>query len=329
MTSPRYPVLDQLRVIAMFMVLLVHSPVNEELWTTPVVSFLQRFIAVGAVPAFFMLSGYLGARKLDSRSISFREYSLEKIRTLVIPFLFWNLSVLSLVLLIKILGLDSGFRGQGAYFDVELTFSSIVSAMFGIGRWPIVFQLWFLRDLIVVVFLAFFIRRYLPKIPLLPWLLLLLVPVPMASSLGYYLLGHWMRESLPPDKFPEVRGSVLFCVSWILLGIWMTMGAFVVPYPLLQIGSAAFALMLAIATVSTPWLGRLSVLGPAMFFVYATHSLLFTVIGKMWQVSGLRGYGSIFCYLIVPLIVFPLCVGAYWVLKALSPRLIALATGGR
>ena len=86
MDSKRNPVLDVVRIISMIFVLFIHSPGGDPNFS-PSVYFLKVFIAGGAVPIFFLLSGYLGARKIDDRTVSLAQYSMEKFRTLIIPFL--------------------------------------------------------------------------------------------------------------------------------------------------------------------------------------------------------------------------------------------------
>ena len=328
MDSTRNATLDLIRVTGMLFVMFIHSPLEADIQTSPAMFFLKHFIARGAVPVFFLLSGYLGARRINSSSCSAKSFIKGKLETLVVPFLFWNSFVLLLVFLAKYAGLDSIARGNGTYFDVELSASSIGCALFGIGRYPIVYQFWFLRDLIVVTFVAFALCRYAPKVPLLPWLLFF-VPLPMASSLGYYLLGHQLNANLPPDRFPDVRPSCLYCGCWFLMGIAILVGSIQIPFPLQQLGSSAFIFMLAIILSWNSFTRRLSVLGPGVFFVYATHEPLQTILAKGWQAFHLPAYGTLFCFLLIPGVVFATCMSAYFVIRRVFPRSMALVTGGR
>jgi surface polysaccharide O-acyltransferase-like enzyme len=328
LNSKRNAILDLVRIIGMILVMLIHSPGDENMKSAPGIFFLRYFIASGAVPVFFMLSGYLGARKIDSASVSIMQYLREKCRTLISPFLFWNTTVLLLVFSAKYMGLDSSFRGAGQYFDVNLTFSSIATALLGIGRLPIVYQFWFLRDLIVVVILVFILRRYVPGIPLLPWLVFF-IPLPIASSLGYYLIGHQLHSILPTTQFPSCRSSTLYCACWLLMGAGVISGIVAIPYPFQQIGSAAFIFMLAIIVSTASFATRLSALGSSVFFVYATHEPLQTIIGKLWQAHQFPAFGSPFCFLIIPAIVFPSCLFACWIMRRMFPRFMLFATGGR
>jgi len=328
MTSPRNAVLDLVRVVGMFFVMFIHSPFDADIKIAPGIFFLKSFLAVGAVPVFFLLSGYLGARKIDSAAVSAKVLFLEKWRSLVVPFLFWNSALLSLIFLLKSIGLESVFKGSGTYFDVNCSISSILSALFGIGRFPIVYQFWFLRDLIVAFLFAFLLCRFFPKIPLLPWFFFF-IPLPMASSLGYYLLGHQLYYSLPPEKFPSFRLSILYCACWCVAGAGILLQIVYIPYPLQQIGSATFIFMLANVFGGVSLFARLSVLAPAVFFIYATHQPLQSIAAKAWQSLHIPAYGTSLCFIFVPAIVFPLCAVSYYLLRSVSPRLLAFATGGR
>src|SRR5436190_10162851 len=105
--------LDITRVFAIGFVMLIHShPVGEWL-QNPVVFLLKNFIAAGAVPIFFLMSGYLGAPELESESLTGPEYFRKKWRSLVVPYLFWSSVVVILVLACRVSGLEARFREQG------------------------------------------------------------------------------------------------------------------------------------------------------------------------------------------------------------------------
>ena len=156
MKTTRLPVLDLVRVISIFVLTLIHCPVTDGGEKLPATSLVKafHFLGSGVPPLFFLLSGYLGACKINDRAVRMGRYAGEKLRTLAVPFLFWNALLLSLIFLAKALGIETITRSGGAYFNVNLTLPSVLSAWLGIGRAPIVYQFWFVRDLIVVSILA-------------------------------------------------------------------------------------------------------------------------------------------------------------------------------
>lgn len=328
MTRNRIATLEILRVVAIVFVMFIHSPVNGDARSSPTIFLLKEFFACGAVTVFFLLSGYLGAKSLQTPELQFSAFTRNKIRTLIIPFLFWNLLVITFVFIAKTSGLTSSFRANGAYFDVEFSLPSIACAILGIGRWPIVYQFWYLRDLIVISFVTFVLCRALPRMPLLPWFFFLL-PIPIAQSLGFYLLGHHLHSIVPPERFPKLRSSLLFCICWFSISIAVLVELVKIPYLIQQIGSACFIMMIAIALSATRLSQQFTLLGSTTFFVYATHEPLQTIIAKTWQALNIPLYGSLFCFLLIPTSVFFICIIVYFLLYKIAPQLLSIATGSR
>lgn len=323
--AARQTKIDILRVIAIFFVMLIHSSADSR---HDLIFFFKVFIANGAVPVFFILSGYLGARKIDSPECSARDYFFAKFHGLIIPYAFWNIVLLGLVLIFKSLGIGDLFRGGGSYFDVEPSISSITSALLGINRFPIVYQFWFLRDLILASFAAFFIIRYLPRIPFLPWLLFF-VPLPIASSLGYFLLGYEIKRLKFDDLDQLFQGVNIFLCVWIIAGIATISGKFSIPYPLVQLGSAAFLIFIANLISHIPHAAKLGALGSATFFVYAVHEPSQTVITKCLEKVGISVEANITWFFVIPFFVFGISSVVFHCLARFLPRFLAMITGGR
>lgn len=305
--------------------MLIHSNSGS---THPLVASVMSFICNGAVPVFFLLSGYLSARKLDSPSCSLREFGISKWHGLIIPFLFWTILTLVLIFSAKAAGLDKAVKGGGHYFGVEPNVESIFSSMFGIGRPLIIYQFWFLRDLIVANFAAFFIIRYLPRIPLLP-LLLFFVPIPMMGSLAYFLTGHELKRFQFADLEKILKGTWIYCLSWLVLGAGITLWKESIPDPIGALGSAAFLIFLAHLIGLSSAGRKLATLGATTFFIYAVHEPAQTIIDKIWTQKGWPGHGSFALFIGIPLAVFVVSTIGYKLLARLSPKSLALMTGGR
>ncbi|MFC1467315.1 acyltransferase family protein [Verrucomicrobiota bacterium] len=317
--------IDLARVIGMIFVMLIHSPFSEE--NNLPHYLLKNYIAGGAVPLFFLMAGYFSTKNMNSSNIKTLDFLKKRFYTLILPFLFWNSAILLLVFIAKLSGISSSFTGEGAYFNVEKNLSSILSALFGIGRGPIVYQFWFLRDLIVVSVTAFLLRKWIVKIPFLAWVLFF-IPLPFAKSMGYYLLGYSVAEN--PVKLQIKKGSCLiFSIIWVGLGIGSFWGVITISAPLQQIGSALFIFLVAQILSDSSIGNRISTLGTAVFFMYATHEPLQTIIAKIWQKTALPGYGSLGCFLIIPVVTFFACWIGYIGVKKFTPRLLPILTGGR
>lgn len=107
-----------------------------------------------AVPLFFIISGYLFFINIDSFNYKIYIRKLRgRFKTLVVPYLFWNLIFILFIALGQLL-LPSLFTGSFKAvkdFSVYEWISMFWSAL-GSGE-PVSFQLWFLRDLIAMVIL--------------------------------------------------------------------------------------------------------------------------------------------------------------------------------
>lgn len=107
-----------------------------------------------AVPAFFFISGYLFFLNMDRWNWKhYAEKLRRRVHTLVVPFLIWNLLVFALYFCIQT------FAPSLIHNEHELIknygIQEYLSAFgFNLYDKPICYQLWFVRDLIVLVLLS-------------------------------------------------------------------------------------------------------------------------------------------------------------------------------
>lgn len=119
---------------------------------------LSQIIARTAVPLFFLISGFLFFYKIEIFNFDiFLQKIKKRIRTLFIPYIFWNF----LIILIYLIGqsivpnLISGGKKlicDYNFTDWLLSFwdTNLINPAKDIGM-PINYPLWFIRDLMVVI----------------------------------------------------------------------------------------------------------------------------------------------------------------------------------
>lgn len=326
--NSRNPTLDILRVIAMLGVMLIHSPAVVDAELTPGIYFIREYITIGTVPAFFILSGYLMAKKVKDPSVRFSAFFKDKLHSLIIPFLIWNGLLIFGALSMKMAGIGNDMSQSGAYLGIDFSFSSITSAWLGIDRSPIVYQFWFLRDLIIVSLVTFFVIRYLPPLPFLP-LILLLIPNHMAASFGFYLIGVQLHGVLSLERFPSVVSCYLFCLGWGLLGLADMAGYVDLPFPLVSLGAVIFFFFLAVILAAWRPTARLAMLAPAVFFMYAAHEPLQLVMGRLWEKFNVPYYGYYVSFFTVPAVSLIIVLTFYAMMKRCLPKTLSVITGGR
>ena len=325
MSAKRIIEFDVLRVLAMVGVIYIHSPYTDEGFGGVIITYILRILFPGSVAAFFIMSGYFAAHRINSPEGTFGSYFQEKFLTLAVPYFFWNALVLGLCFVASLLLAGLGISGQGYYLGFDFTPFSVLRAM---TTEPIVYQFWFVRDLFFVSLAAYLLCRYLPRVPLLPWFFLLL-PGQATFWMGCFLLGYSLYGWVVPERFPPVRASLIACLLWMVLGVGWLGGHIPLEWKVRYIGGAAFLFLLANALAKQPWGGKIAWLGSSVFFVYATHDLVKTVIDRLLTRLGWVDSAGLFIFFITPVLTFPICVLGYQMIRRWARPLLPLMTGGR
>ena len=315
---------------------------HNSAWVDFARSFISGGLAQVAVPLFFLISGYLfflGGWSWERYVDKLRR----RIHTLLFPFLFWNLATLAAFALAQSLPQTKMYFTGTLWPPVRsFSFLDCVNALCGITvHFPISFQFWFIRDLMVLVVLAPAVHFLLTRKPALPlvaaffclWYLTAWRPDFLSSvqaafffTLGAYLSRPGMSIGYL-DKFGPWIGT-------IFLGFVILRSAF--PESPLYLRD----LMIIFGVPSVWWLGGLAVgkaplkswlmrLSGASFFVFAAHEPLLMILRKLSYKLLLPASGTaiLALYFSIPicLIVFLAAVHRY--LLKTAPSFTGFITG--
>ena len=317
----------------------------------PIYDFLYSFLTDGlcgvCVPLFFFFSGYLFFQNIECLNMTiFWEKIKKRARSLLIPFIFWNLFVVAIIGIGQLVApsLFSGAYKNVLAFSVEDWLSIFYSA-FGSNQ-PIAFQLWFLRDLIIMVVLTplfYYLCKYL-RFWWLPVLFILslfgiriIIPGLNIFSLSFFCTGCW---------FGINRTSFSFKSDWvrwtIIVAYFLSLVIEIVLYGRIKndlfngintiLGCVAIVQLTAIyleqCETSKLWYMK-KYINNSTFFIFCYHGIFSAFLGKAISpyvsndVTAIMGYFGI---------VFILVIGgilAYNLLLAVLPRFTAFITGGR
>jgi fucose 4-O-acetylase-like acetyltransferase len=312
-----------------------------------ITEFIQNLISddIGRIASalFFLMSGYLFFTGFDGSKTKYLAKLKNRVHTLLVPFLFWNMATLLLIALAQAVPTTRAvMAGQNAPIS-GFGLGDYISAIFGIGRDPISYQFWFVRDLMLLVLLVpviSFANRFVP----LPFLLgafacwvLGVWPIyaPAARSLFFFSAGGYLAS----------RGLSLFCldkygkyVLWVYPPVVVS-DALLIHAPihryLLKVGIAlgvATALIMTKLAAKSPGANQaiLSLSG-CSFFVYAAHEPLLSAVRKAAYLvfSPQSPFLVLALYFLVPIVVVVTLVASYRVLLSLWPRAVYTITGGR
>ena len=319
-----------LRFLMIFGVVVLHTPpyvpiaevgANSFEWF---VAFFQHALFRATVPVLTFISGYLLFRSgADREPLVLLK---KKSRSILLPFLFFNLSVLlGLVLLRELLGINAGNA------KLENT-QDWLDAAFGLASSPINYPLNFLRDLIALFIVA----------PLLGWMLrraawvgLLLVMINFYFNLdGLFLLRDvmgpvfyvggmaavlkWDMRDL--DRYAPLLLAVLFgvCVYVIYFRVANT--------NILRLVAPALiwpaASLLAFTAVGN-WLAHMSRYSYFLFLAHAPLLLLISLVYKRF--AAIVPY-PLFWFL-TPLLITAVLVLVYKAAMRLMPEIFRVLIG--
>lgn len=294
-----------------------------------------------AVPTFFFISGFLFYQKLEKWEWGvWRAKMKSRINTLIVPYLIWNILAFVICTLLAIktfvpkVWMDAFHNAGGLNLFWATTGSNS----------PYDFPLWFIRDLIVAVFLS----------PLLWWLLkygrLVIVFIvfalyifkifPFSDSLsglsipffifGGYVSSHefifirrlWIRL-IVYSLWISLMSAVLFCygINGVLTGYTTR---------LLTIVSVFVAFDIAARVQNPKCTEFLSSVSDSSFFIFALHTVVVRDISIRITKLAIpinNHLSATSAYFISSLLTLAICWLLYWILKHNIPAVHNMLNG--
>ena len=305
---------------------------------------ISQCIARVAVPLFFLIAGYLFAWQDSFSWNRFVEKLRSRVRTLFIPFVFWNLLALALLLVVQTGAYFKGFDSGAQVRVSELGPGDLFLWFFGVTKAPFAYQFWFIRDLMVLV-LVFPVIRLLLGSSVVGWIAI--------ACLGIIWGGYVFETALPTIEalfffslgvFVRIRGATLFDLDrfgWVFLVLFL---ALLVPDMLIGgapqkhvlhrltvlLGVASFLFVTSIHSLNGFWV-RMRTLSASAFFVFAAHEPLLTVVRKIYyKLVGPGAPHEVFLgYLFCPAFVILILVAIHRISKSAFPRALNIVVGAR
>lgn len=300
-----------------------------------------------SVPMLFAMGGFLFFQGLgeSEQKLLPMQFFLKKwksrIRSLVIPFLFWNFAVMMFMLLIQ--------HSPWQYFFAEVASISefsvfdALNALLGITHAPIAYQFWFIRNLIVLTMLSPLIYLALRKIPHtwlaaigFAWLFKVWnIRIPDGPGLFFFSLGAFL--ALYPVNLKRWDSK-----AWYLLLFYLTVAVidalnkhswFTGYLHNFSYLTGVVALFVFTSKLQNrEWIKtKLIKIAPAGFFVFAMHEPFLTLLRKttyvLFRPSG--DFAIVLLYFVNPVLVIIICTLFYRLMNSKIPRLTQIVTGGR
>lgn len=300
----------------------------------------QHLFAI-ATRCFFFFSGFLFFRFMEEKEFSWT-WLLGKwksrIRTLLIPYLVWNLFYVGAVVLKNALFARFGWASSS---------DEIAIVADGPLHWlvtgPADFPLWYLRDLIIMTVAApfFYAASRWAKWPFLLLLTGLYVStfspsIPSMQAIYFFGLGVWMGthkiDFLPLCRKVRIPAAIAAVVLLLLATSQVCRPAHPYLFNLfIPFGIISFLNLFDLLICNKTHCDRLCALSKYVFFIYAVHEIyiLGWTRGLSLRILGPSLISAWLRLFLVPLAVLLICIILYRLLDKLAPRTLAFACGGR
>lgn len=341
---------DKIKILSFYSIILVlyiHSDFHDypnEILGMKMNHILQYIISgiIGqcAVPLFYMVSGYLFFLNIENIADIIKKIK-KRIRTILIPFIIACLFFPSFYILIGIIpGTDKFINAKDFSNNFQQPIIDILLSLFykipGSAQ-PWAFQLWFLRDLIIIIAVTpilFYIRQKVRK----EWVLIILllfhfinVDIFPYTACFWFMFGDAYLTKLNLLKVQWIL-PLFICIS-IIESVFIDSTPFYLSILTQIIGVACIWNIYDLIVSPTFQLTNhtlLKQLSGYTFFIYLYHEPTLNIARKIIVViCGQTSFGFAISYLISPW-VFAICaVLIGYLLKSKIPYLYSIIVGGR
>lgn len=334
-----------LNVGAILQVLLIHSYYLE----AESYSFAQTIqlftgakgLSSVAVPLFYFISGLLFFRSVSS--VQHCLYGIKKrVRTLFVPYIIWNCVFVGWYVFLHYV------PGVSQYVNSDilghLSWEKPLSSLKFLFIEPAGFHLWFLRDLIVYVFvtpLLFYVLQHFPWVSFMV-ILAAFGGIPRCG-ITFFVVGGIVSLHYGLDGFSKVISKPVLLVSSILYvsnAVLATLPGchrwVLNPYFQQVVNLAGIVMVWGIYDIifdrltSSVLKHRVLEVSKFTFFVYLFHEPVFNILKKLsLKVLGVSNVSLILLYFINPIIMAAISVCVALVLKRMMPKVYSVFVGGR
>jgi len=296
-----------------------------------------------ALRLFFAISGYLFFLNFSGTIDSYSDKLKKRAKLLFVPYLFWSASWILIYCCLQYFALTrSLFKGT---LINELSFTSLLGTLF---LHPIPFQLWSIKELIILSLLSpilyFLIKQFKYAVTIIffiAWFSNLNLYIFSSDSISFFSFGATL-SILKSERLKIIctKKHLAFVYIWLTICFFAT----ILDYQNFQ-NKVLFDLLKQIGIlfgIVSIWVlydllpkyknieeRKFFKFFSFSFFIYAFHLPLITFVRAILFRFGNTEFISFSIYILAPIIVicFILVTGYYW--KKVFPRFYKIISGGR
>ncbi len=307
------------------------------------VTLFSEIVARVSVPLFFILSGFLFFATLRPGLEGFLQKFRSRVSTLLIPFLFWNALIFLFFAIAQNLPATAHYFTGERPLVMQLDFLQQLTVFFGVGefQYPVAYQFWFIRDLMIMVLLSplIYLLLRVAALPLLAALFLLwffdvrwhtFIQMDPAS-LFFFTLGAWFGMRGFSPEWIDRRFRMLLLFYGALIIIYLATENFYLYQGVILAGVAVVFGMTRYLVQMQRIRLALEHLAKYSFFLFALHEPVLSIVRKvMLKVAASQSDLAIFLlYLFSAAVTILLVLFCYRLCERVAPGILRIATGSR
>lgn len=339
--------IDFLRFPMMVMIVFIHIGISKQcdnsIVTTIYTLFSQILSRIG-VPLFFVFSGYLFFFSKDNTQTTFNKntylYKLKKrAKTLLVPYLFWNALMIVFVLIMQKTTLFLPYNHLSIH-----SLKDFLLCFFDRGTdEPILFQFWFIRDLMILCVLSpivYFLIRYLKLLPIMFFLLVWFwglndigIKVFERQAICFFFLGAYLSINKKDMVNIARRFSFysVFAYLMIIIVVLFCKGKYNVYFNRLSIIVGMIAVLYVVSfLIEKDKVYSNKTLSQMSFFLFAIHTFMLQYIQVvLTNILPHNDFFILFIYFVSVIITIIVSIGLFKFIKHFCPYMLSIMIGQR
>ena len=336
--------IDILKTVSIIFVVYIHAYAVEvgfagevnalglPIWLRNFEDFVSQVIASFAVPMYFLISSVL----LFKSERKYIPTLKKKVKTLLIPYLFWNTMGVLIFIILQMFPFTAPFFSGASTPVLKSSFTEWLS-MYGVGlECPKVYPLWFLRDLMVITAIFPIIKMIVEKLQtaaLIIGLLLVMIPgiISFQSAFTWIFIGACVvKLDLRMEQLDKIPVS-LSILSYVVISIIVLFTEIEILDSIYLIIGVLFWIRMSKEIYNHSLMHSfMKKLFPCTFIIYAFHEPAMTALKKLCLKLLPTTPGLLTIeYLVIPIVMIGCCALLGFSFKKIMPKLYGIATGER
>ena len=312
-------------------------------------AYLTDFISnvLGRIPvrAFFFISGFFFFYKANFTTTAYKNKLQNRVKTLLVPYLSWNLLILGLYFAAQSLPGISGLFSGANKLIADYNFKDFFSVFWNVieGDKPLVYSLWFMRDLMVVALatpVVYFFVKYTRIFGIIIlgalWFFKIWPGIVGFSSVSFFFFSAGAYFSInklnPVTTFQKAFVPSMIIYPVLAVAELSTRGCGFNGYihNAAILAGIVFAFNLTSHFVQNGKFGINAFLTSATFFLYAFHEPFTTFLRKfILKFIPVTSFSITLLYFLLPVMVILIALVLYYLLGRYLPGFVAVITGDR